>query len=188
MRKLSYKIADYFIENDYVDTKEYNKVVYGVEVIKTGVIQLSVIIILGSILNKLPHFLMFFIGFGVLRTKAGGFHMDTIFKCTTLTVSFIVLALIFTKIALYYNSLNIVNLVIMLISVVLIFKLSPVENEKRPLKESEKVKFKNQSILLIFVLSGLIISITFLNANLSEYLAMMNFGIFFEALTLISFK
>jgi accessory gene regulator protein AgrB len=76
----------------------------------------------------------------------------------------------------------------MLISVVLIFKLSPVENEKRPLKESEKVKFKNQSILLIFVLSGLIISITFLNANLSEYLAMMNFGIFFEALTLISFK
>lgn len=185
MRKISYKVADYFVENDYVDNGDHSKIVYGMEVLKTAVIQLALISATGIIFGDFLLALFFFIGFGLVRTFAGGFHMDTIFKCSSITLVFLLVSMFVSEYIYYFGNIYIVNTIVIMASFVLYIRYAPVENYNKSLGVKEKAKFRQRSILVVMVLYIAIVCELLFITSYDSYATVLNMGMMFESLTLL---
>ncbi len=185
MRKISYKVADYFVENDYMSMEDYSRIVYGIDVLKTAVIQFAVVLTAGLIFGDILLALFFFIGFGLVRTFAGGFHMDTIFKCSSVTLTFMFISMFVSEYIYYFGNIYIINTILMMVSLVLYIRYAPAENHNRSLNSKEKLKFRQHSILVVLFLYILIVCELLFVTWHDNYATVMNLGMMFEALTLL---
>lgn len=185
MRKMSYRVADYFIQNDYAGREEHSRIVYGAEVLRTAVIQLAVVSTAGILFGDILLALFFFIGFGFTRTFAGGFHMDTLLKCTTITLGFLLISMFVSEYTYYFGEIHVINTLLIMVSLAVYFRFAPVENHNRSLSEDEKHKFRGQTLMVVIIMYVLISSELLFIAEYDNYATAANMGMMFEAFTLL---
>ncbi|SHJ45151.1 Accessory gene regulator protein AgrB [Dethiosulfatibacter aminovorans DSM 17477] len=185
MRKTSYRIADYFIENDFADKGDYSRIVFGMEVLKTAVVQLTVVSIAGLVFGDILLALLFFIGFGFTRTFAGGFHMDTLLKCTTITLGFLLVSMFVSEYTYYFGEVHVINTLLIMVSLAVYSRFAPVENHNRSLSSDEKSKFKGQTMMIVIIMYVLIVGELLFVAEYDNYATAVNMGMTFEAFTLL---
>ena len=185
MRKLSYKIADYFVENDYAERRVHRRIVYGSEVLKTAVIQFTVISSAGLLFGDILLALFFFIGFGFTRTFAGGFLMDTLLKCTSITLGFLLASMFVAEYSYYFGEIHVINSLLVIVSLSVYIRYAPVENQKRSLNDEEKNKFKKHTIIVVMVMYIAIVYELLFITRFDNYATAVNMGMMFEAFTLL---
>lgn len=188
MKYLSEKITDYIIKAGAISKESYVIYQYGFQI---GLEMLSCFLVCFGIaicLHMIPQFLVFTGVFMLLRTYAGGLHLNSYFRC------FICSTIVQTTILLIDAQYTIILPIawgIILSSAALILINTPVENINRVLDEDEKRHCKRVTLRIllgVIILSYYctvasmnkivsLISLTVLVVLVSQYIGIMKYNI-----------
>lgn len=145
---MSRKIADFLMREKTIE-KEYLEVyVYGIELCLSSIISILILIFISVILNRVIEGFLFYIIFCVTRLFCGGYHAKSYAGCKTVFMAALVVVLILNEMPKEIFS----NLWLILWSyyALVVLGFAPIENENKPLEETEKKKYKIISFLLSF--------------------------------------
>ncbi|TGY86902.1 hypothetical protein E5329_27840 [Petralouisia muris] len=186
MRYLSEKITCYIIKTGAISDEWYEVYQYGFQI---GLEMLSCMVVCCGIsiyLHMIPEFIVFIVIFILLRSYAGGIHLNTFFRCFLCSVTVQIMVLLFNK--KYIFSFP-VAWVIILSGAILILKEAPVESINRELEDNEKRHCKKvtRNILIIIILFSAVctlvrmrdivslISLTVLQVLFSQYMGIIKY-------------
>jgi|GEM_PF-2790270 len=129
---------------------------YGFKILWGALIKGSLLLIVGLVLGILPQMLVVVLAFMSLRVFVGGLHFNSYTKCAWISLATLTLFSLLSAL-IPYN--YIINLSIFLTVFVIAMVYAPVEHKNRLLTDNEKVKFKGISLVIIFILYILQLSI-----------------------------
>lgn len=188
MKCLSEKLTDYVIKTGVISEESYAIYQYGFQI---GIEMLSCFLVclgIGIYLRMIPDFLVFTGSFILLRTYAGGLHLNSFTRCFICSVFVQTLVLLISK---QYTILLPIAWVIILGGSILIWRIAPVENINRELDIDEKVHCKRVTVkvlsgiiafVLVCTLLGMdnmvsLISVTILIVLISQYIGIEKYKI-----------
>ena len=146
MKRLSEKITDYILRSGAIQKESYALYQYGFQIGLEMISCLFVCFIIAWYLHMILEFLVSSTIFILLRTYAGGVHLNSYKGCFVTPVFVQTLVVICSEI--FYFSLN-VSWGIVLCSSVCIWIFSPVECISKELDVEEKKHCKNATLKLI---------------------------------------
>lgn len=188
MKYLSEKITDYVAKSGAISEESYAIYQYGFQI---GLEMLSCFLVCLGIavyLHMIPQFIVFTGIFMLLRTYAGGLHLNKYFRCFLCSI---ILQTIILLVNSRYTIAISIAWGIILIGITLILKNAPVENINKELDTAEKKHCKDVTLkilagVLIFAVgctvAGLdkivsLISLTILAILISQYIGMVKYNI-----------
>lgn len=136
-------IADFFVNNNAIGSKEREIYVYGSEAIFSALVNMIIVILSGLIMHEIRNALIFYAVFLVMRKYCGGYHAKTHLRCNLIFILNILVVLLLIKNASIISVSFYVTAII--ISNILIFWLAPIANENKPLENSEIEKYRKIS-------------------------------------------
>lgn len=154
MKRLSEKLTGYVIKTGAVSAESYAVYQYGFQI---GLEMLCCFVVCLSIavyLHMIPEFAVFTVIFMLLRTYAGGMHLNGFQACFICSVAVQTLALLINS---KYNFALTNAWLIMLVGAILILKAAPVECISRELEDDEKKHCKKVTMKIligIFIFAG----------------------------------
>ncbi len=147
--RLANIIADFFVEKSVIDLKEREIYVYGCEAIFSALVNLTIVIVSGLITHELFNIFIFYFVFLTMRKYCGGYHAKTHLKCNLIFTFNVIMVILFIK------NISVVSTTFYIMAVVtsniLVFWLAPIENENKPLGNSEIEKYRKIAIILSFI-------------------------------------
>lgn len=170
MKKLSDRIADFFVSEKIIDRSEIDIYEYGIELLMADIINISSILLIGLILHKIVYTIIFLLIFCIIRTFTGGYHAAKEYICRS--VFFITYGIVVMMMLILPNSLFIV-IGADIFAECMIIMFSPVEHPYKELTKENKKRNRLRSIIGSIVLmiisffltlfhlkEGLVISLT----------------------------
>ena len=148
---LAKAITNYYCRKNIIEENKREIYCYGFQLIIADIINFTIIIVLGIILNKVSDSITFLITLCGLRQFCGGFHAKTFAVCR---ISFIATYIIVMVISFLLANTGII-LIALINTVCFIFIscFSPIEHPNKPLTISQKKNNKIKSIITSAVLS-----------------------------------
>lgn len=159
--KIARVIVKNFIHSGHIEKNELELYEYGVFILLSNILFISITALLGLVFGLLPQSLIFFVVFTIIRQYAGGYHASTELRCEFLTTlgilaSIVIMSLITSE---FYF---IVLVIITFILSVFIFIFAPIDTDEKVLDETElKVFCKRTKVVLIIVVTMIIVSFYF---------------------------
>lgn len=146
MQVLADKLANFVVRSGVVPEQAYVVFQYGFQIgIEMGFC-FVVSFCIALFLHMLPEFLVFITIFILLRTYAGGLHMESFVACFLCSVIVQTAALVLSS--LYHLPLMGAWVIIVSCSSLILW-LSPVDNVNRELEEIEKAHFKKVTLKIV---------------------------------------
>lgn len=146
MKWLSEKITEYIIKTGAVSKELYAVYQYGFQIGLEMFCCFSVCLLIAIYLQIIPEFLIVTGIFILLRTYAGGVHLDSFGACFICSVIVQTAALL---IGINYPMQIRCAWFIIALNAILIYKLSPVESTNRELEKEEKAHCKKVTLKII---------------------------------------
>lgn len=147
-------------ENDLILDDNIEIVEFGLETLIYKVLHLLINIVIALFFDMVLEIIVFHLFYQKIRTYSGGYHAKSNIVCffNSMLISFATL-LFWTNCSQQSYSLFII--VFLVISFIVIWFFSPIENENKPLDEIEKFVYRNKSrfLLVIEVLITLLFSL-----------------------------
>ena len=188
MKYLSEKITDYVIKTGAASEESYAIYQYGFQI---GIEMLSCFLVCLGIaiyLRMIPEFLVFTGSFMLLRTYAGGLHLNSFTRCFICSVFVQTLVLLISK---QCTILLPIAWVIIFCGSILIWENAPVETVNRELDTDEKAHCKKVTVkvlsgIMAFALACMLcgmdnmvslIAVTILVVLISQYIGMEKYKI-----------
>lgn len=153
------KLADLSAKRFYKNASLYNDAEtykYAFFIIYSSVALAVFTAFVGVIFKVLSESLIFFVCFFFIRIFAGGYHADTERRCEIISCSCVFICTGLLRLAKTYNFKHPL-LSITVISIMLIFILSPLGTPEKPLNDSEKRRFRKISRLVLLILSSAVV-------------------------------
>lgn len=156
MDTISRRIANMLVHNSIADEQEKAVVAYGLEVSFYKAIHLCIAVLIGAMFGRIFDILVFHLFYQKLRTYAGGYHAKTNLRCFICSCVITVTVLSFWLICPqgYHMVLTIVFLIV---SIPVIWILSPVEAAEKPLDEIEQTLYRKRSRIFFIIESFIIL-------------------------------
>lgn len=154
---LSKKVVDYLIRSetitDTVDDREFYQ--YGVEITISSILGLLLVFVIGSVTSNVFECAVFLSTFVPIRQLTGGYHADTYFKCN-FTLCIICAALLLVYNVSHDNITPITVIAISLLSIMIIFLTSPIQNKNKPISKDRRtlLKYLGTAITLVYAIIG----------------------------------
>ncbi len=159
--RIAVKIADFLCKNNTIRDEDKDIYIYGFEIFFSNLINFTIVVVLGYLLNELAHAALFYIAFVVTRSYSGGYHASTYLKCNIAFASVFILTMIISRLSLPGISL-IYLLVFLAIYVGCILEYAPIENSNKPLSEPGKNKYRKISIVISMCWTVIVIALYFI--------------------------
>lgn len=151
VNKISENVADYFLQNNIIHDNETEVYIYGLELIISSFLGISIILFIGIILRKCIDSIIFLFCFITLRQYSGGYHAGSYFRCNLYFITTFLIteaAVIFIH-ASYKEFLSIG---LLCTSLVILLKFAPVDNKNKRLNNLQKYKNKKIALIIYVVL------------------------------------
>lgn len=146
------RIADFLIAQAIIHEKDKELYIYGLNKLKGIVINISMTILMGVLLDMVIESILFLIVYIPLRRYVGGYHAPSPVSCFILSTVLVAAVLLGIK----YVPVNFYVVVTMLIlSGLIIFVKAPVESKNRALSSNEKRVFRKRARLTLSVYSAI---------------------------------
>lgn len=179
---LSYSGADYLMKQKGESHEKRRVYFYGFQIIIGAAVKFLILLALALVTDTIvPAFLMTIV-FASLRMIAGGYHMDTFGKCLGVSIF---MFLMFSMIARYthqywYNyQIIIFDIIMILFSLLSLYKWAPSDNPNRPITEPSEIKmFKKLSIIYLGIWT--IVSSILIYFKLYMIFLSISFGLILE--------
>lgn len=153
------KITSFLIYSKVIEEKEYELYLYGFKTLIAFIVNIVVILFIGSMIDRFKETALFLLCYCPIRQFTGGYHADSYKKCL---ISFVLIYLANISVVeiLAYNNLDHLIIVAMLISYIGIYFFSPLEHRNNPLSDNERKKYRKvamrlASIVIIFSIIGI---------------------------------
>ena len=116
-------------------------------------VSILLVAIIGTIFNVMIEALIISFVVAILRKFSGGAHASTAFNCAILGVLVSVIPAYITKnISFNSNYIIFIGILLYVISLIIIYKLAPVDSPNKPIKKEEKIKsLKKESIIILSI-------------------------------------
>lgn len=162
MKKISYKIANCFVENEIIEKEKSEIFAYGLELMMITVFDILAILILSLFLHCFLETVIYLLAFIPLRIYTGGYHADSALRCFLIFLcSFILFVVLIAVIPagcyIYIEAL------IAVIGLIAVFLLAPIENSNKPLGKTEILFYKKISRIIVIVHTLIIVTFMFIN-------------------------
>ncbi len=151
MKRLSEKLTQFVIDSGAISKESYAVYQYGFQI---GLEMLSCLVVCSVIavyLRMIPEFIALTVFFMLLRSFAGGVHLNSFWKCFICSVTVQTLVLVLNDLH-RFSIRNAWGIIIL--SSILIFRLSPVQSINKELDNDEKAYGKRA---VMKILSGLLL-------------------------------
>lgn len=176
LKILSEDLALILLKNKIIDIKDRDIYIYGLEIILSTIAITLTLISMGIIFRKLILTLVFISIFMLLRTYTGGYHAEKFSQCFFTSIGIYIFEIITTSlIAEKYKM--ILGIFFALVSTIIIFIFSPVENSNNPLTLEEKRKYKKKSRVIILAILTFILIGFYTNCIKAEITFMVSLTI-----------
>ena len=151
MEIISKKLTNWLISKGVIETVEKEVYEYGIFQMMVNMIDTLSILIMAILFNEITVTCCYIACFCMLRKYAGGYHAKRLIGCYGMTVGSALLMIITVKVI----SLSpVVILAVWLVSLIIIFLFSPVQNRNKMLDEIEQTVYKKR-VILIFILESI---------------------------------
>lgn len=149
IEKLSSRWVDIQIGNGSIQEDDKELYRYGYQLLIGRAISVIIAQIMAGILGVFMETLVFMIVFIAVRQYAGGYHLKSTDKC----IFFSTLLLVGAGVLSQYIALFSKNILFVLwtIAIIVILILAPVENDNKPLDESEKKVYRKRTYVVLFL-------------------------------------
>lgn len=145
---LADKITKCFVKNSIVSYEDQEIYTYGLHQGIIMIVNILTFILIGLSFRMIRESLMFMIFYIPLRTYAGGYHAKTPTSCYILSIFMIILVLLAVKTVSWTISIIIG---ISLLSGIIIFALSPVEDKNKPLSDSQMIRYRQMARAILAI-------------------------------------
>lgn len=152
---LANKITLILINHEIIEKEDAEVYRYGFEMLIYFTVNLLITLLIGIYFNRFIHTLLFLSCYCTLRQFTGGYHADSYTECT-LTFTLIYLVTIFLTNNLEVDNMKIPLLILLIISLIIIYRFAPLEHRNKPLSGEEKKQYKGVAITLAKGISSLI--------------------------------
>lgn len=188
MKWLSEKLTRYVIKTGAVSSESYAVYQYGFQIGLEMLCCFVVCLGIAIYLHLIPEFVVFTVIFMLLRTYAGGIHLNSFEACFICSVTIQTLILLINN----EYKFTVTNAwIIILVSMILILKAAPVESINRELDSEEKAHCKKVTMKIlvgIITFAGCctvggvkdtvsLIALTVLVVLISQYIGVIKFKI-----------
>jgi len=145
-RKFSEWAVAYAIRLGYIKEEEQEEYTYGLDLIMSVIASDLTMLIIGIIMKMIPQVIVFVFMYKFIRKYTGGFHCETALSSSTMCICVLL--------AIKYLPYNLgVYIVATVLSIGVLFAISPIEAINKPLEEIEvKVFGKRARIVLCITL------------------------------------
>lgn len=149
-RKFSEWAMAYAIKLGYIKEEEQEEYIYGLDLIMSLICTDIVMIIIGIIMKMIPQVIVFGFMYKFIRKYVGGYHCESSLTCLMSSSTMCICVLLAIKYLPYNLGIYIVATVL---SIGVLFAISPIEAINKPLEEIEvKVFGKRARIVLCITL------------------------------------
>ncbi|SHJ35775.1 accessory gene regulator ArgB-like protein [Lutispora thermophila] len=181
---ISKTISQKMLDASIISIEDKDIYYYGLQLIVSTIVKGMGLLIIALLFDKVVEALIFIGAFGLLRINAGGFHLDTYFKCFVVTSAFMMLCIwIGNMIPLSIAPYIIICCLAMTALFILLY--APVDNPNRPLNGKEYKKFRVRSLYIMYFFAITIILVCFIKTELYKYMCIASLSILFEGITLL---
>lgn len=143
-----------YILKKQLEIDEDNRIIieYGLFAFFHMAISILAVLIIGAVFNVMIESLIISFTIAILRKFSGGAHASTPINCAIMGVLISVLpAYLIKNISLKVNYIILLGIVIYIISLIIVYKLAPVDSPNKPIKKETKIKrLKRGSITILF--------------------------------------
>ena len=191
---LSKSISNYLKRELNLDEDKRSIIEYGIFSLFHILISILLVVVFGFFFNVTIEALIISFTIAVLRKFSGGAHASTSINCSVYgTVISIIPAYILQRISLNWNYISIIGFLLYIISLIIIYKLAPVDSTNNPLKKKGKIKrLKRGSIIILTIYMIIVfinISIYYIRDinSLLVYSSCIYIGILWQVFTLTKY-
>jgi len=177
------KITSVLTHANIIKKEDREIYIYCFELFLSTVINFIVLFVIACAAEMVWETLLFLIGFIPLRKLSGGYHAKTHFRCflVLLGTYFVFLAVIsFVPVELYMWTI----MISLLVSVTLIWTLSPIEDCNKPLNPEEKGFFRRRSRTILLIYTLLIVPLIIFSPTIE--IVSVSIGVLSVALSLVA--
>lgn len=150
VHELALSITSFLLRKVEVE-EEKDIYVYGLELIISGMLGAMLILLTGFIFHVQLYSIIFLAIIIPVRMYTGGYHADSRIVCDIVFVSSFISTVVITQYCLKNNYSEIVW-IITLVSMLIICAYAPLENDNKPLTDTQKVKYKTISIIMYIII------------------------------------
>lgn len=180
VKSVSNFITEYLGKNNSALTKtELLKINYTLQVVLGDLIKFIIIFLIFLFLKKLPLFLLSFAILNSTRPLMGGLHAKTFSGCFIVSIIYFMTVTIFSILSPKFNIYF--YIVFFIISFIITWRYAPCPNEKRPIKNKEKLK----TLSLISLTFWMLLFFNFTNIQICNCIFA---SLFFQIAQLIIFN
>lgn len=147
-KTISKKLVNSAVRRKIINVAEIDNCLYGLNAFLTLAVNVLSALIIGLIMHMPLETVLFILVFKLLRKYVGGSHSKTALRCYISSCATYLLVLMLIK---HYPLLKTVSFIITLTSAVILYIISPVEAEKKPLDYIERVVFRKRSRITVIV-------------------------------------
>ena len=149
-RKFSEWAVAYAIRLGYIKEEEQEEYTYGLDLVMSVIVSDLTMLIIGIIMKMIPQVIIFGFMYKFIRKYVGGYHCDSALTCLISSSTMCLCVLLAIKYLPYNLGVYIVATVL---SIGVLFAISPIEAINKPLEEIEvKVFGKRARIVLCITL------------------------------------
>lgn len=142
-----------------LDDEKTDIIEYGIHAFIHMVMSVLLVVIFGWVFDVMVESLIISFTISIFRRSSGGAHASTSLNCAIIGVLISVLpSILFSKIIPNINYVIILGIIVFVISLVITYKLSPVDSSNKPIKKLEKIqRLKRASIITLIIYMLIII-------------------------------
>lgn len=188
IEKLALYSANFFAKKNAYAAEKIPTYKYGFELLISTLINIFFISIISLVTHKTIDILFFCLAFIPLRSAAGGFHAKHHWSCILSFIVVLVGCVTFLKTVSLEIS-NVYALCLAILSVIIVWKIAPVEPNNKPLSNSQRCTQQKKSRIIVII--NLILSLLFFTINIITLKQLFVFyisGAFIASLSLIVAK
>ena len=156
MKKFLDSIAKWIIVNCNTEM-DYDEIYFALNTMFSTTLHLFTIIIISLIFNQLISGMVFSILYMLLRSYAGGVHMDTSAKCYFVSLAMFIFIMFLIRSGYIVKYIEIFEYIAFPVASVVIIILAPIDNENKRLDAIEKKYYKKISRIIILAYVCLLI-------------------------------
>lgn len=169
IEKLSKNIAYNLKDELRLDDEKTEIIEYGLHAFIHMFISILLVVIFGYIFNVMIESLIISFTISIFRRSSGGAHASTSLNCAIIGVFIAVIpSILLSKIMLNSNYVIILGIIIFIASLLITYKLAPVDSPNKPIKKLEKIKRLKKASIITLVIYMLIVIINILLYNLNS--------------------
>lgn len=187
IEKIALSVAVYFADKSAYKRDDVDTYKYGFELLFSTIFNITSIMIISFFMQIAFEGILFLISVISLRVTAGGYHAKGHGLCflvnnMTYILFVVLLQYLFVNYLIHYSFFSVIA------ALTIIWFLSPIEAENKPLSEMKKIRVRNKSLIIAFTNIVLVIIFAFIVKQGESLLAYYISGMLAASLSLVAAK